>query len=128
MPNMALLIITGHLGKDAEESSLQSNGSPVVRFSLAVGTGWGDRKSTSWYRCTYFGDRASKVRQFLTKGKAITVIGEPTIRDWTDQAGKTRTSVEVLVKDVTLLGGGNGNGQPAETPAADPEGNEEVPF
>lgn len=118
MPNFASITIVGHLGKDVEVKFL-ADGKPVGRFNLAVGTGYGERKVTSWYRCSWWGDRVQKIQQYLTKGKAIIVHGEPSIRDWTDQEGRKHTSVEVRVLDVVLLGDGKANGsqQPAEDTA-----------
>ena len=103
MPNHALIVITGHIGKVEEIKFLTNGGTPVLRFSLCVNTGFGDKKTASWYDCSYFGDRATKVAQFLGKGKPITVVGEPSIRKW-EKDGKAGTAVSVRVSEIVFLG------------------------
>ncbi|MEY2655504.1 MAG: Single-strand binding protein family, partial [Pseudomonadota bacterium] len=60
MPNFASISIIGHLGKDAEVNTTQS-GMATTRFSIAFATGYGDKKATTWARCTWFGERGQKV-------------------------------------------------------------------
>jgi len=103
MPNHALIVLTGHLGRDAETKFL-TNSTPVTRFTLAVTTGFGDKKLTSWYSCSAFGDRYQKIAGYLTKGKPITVVGEPSNREYTTDAGVKRMNIQVRVNDIVLLG------------------------
>ena len=140
MPNHALIILTGHVGK-AEETKYLPQGDAVLRFSLCVNTGFGDKKTASWYDCSLFGKRAEKIAMFISKGKPITVIGEPSIRKW-ESNGKAGTSVSVRVADIVLLGGRDDghaiDSQPRETQAEqepmptqasiDQRDNEEIPF
>ena len=116
MPNFALIVLTGHLGKDMEVSYL-SDGKPVGRFSIAVSTGYGDRKVSSWYRCTIWGDRAEKLKPFLLKGKTVAIVGRVSARAY-DSKGEARASLEVRVDQLTLLGGGERREERA--PAAHP--------
>lgn len=103
MPNHALIVLTGHIGK-VEELKYLPKGDAVLRLSLCVNTGWGDKKTASWYDCTLFGQRAEKLQPMLSKGAPITVIGEPSIRKW-ESNGKAGTSVSVRVQYIVLLGG-----------------------
>jgi single-strand DNA-binding protein len=131
MPNSSTLIIIGHLGKDAEIRDAGQH--KVVSFSVAVTRKRQGNESTTWFRCQWFGDRAVKVLQFLTKGKAVQVVGELYEREY-DKDGQMRKSLEVDVRDVTLLGGGEKTA-PAPAPApsrpsapAASSGGEEPPF
>ena len=65
---------TGRLGRDAEPKTL-SSGTSFLEFSIAVDTGYGDKKRSFWLRCSLFGERG-KLSQYLTKGQLIGVSGE----------------------------------------------------
>ena len=94
---------TGNLGRDASQKYLP-NGVSVVEFSPAVEEGFGDNKATLWPRCAMFGDRGAKVVQYLTKGQQVAVSGEIKLREWTNKDGETKTSLEVRVNDLQLIG------------------------
>ena len=102
MPNFSQFTGCGHLGKDAESRAAGS--SNVVSFSVAITRKRKDQESTTWVRCNWFGDRAMKVKQWLTKGKPIIVTGELYEREY-EKDGAKRKSLEVDVHDVVLLGG-----------------------
>jgi len=103
MPNSSTLIIIGHLGKDAECRTAGQH--KVVSFSVAVTRKRQGNESTTWFRCDWFGDRAVKVVQFLSKGKAVQVVGE-LYEDTYEKDGAEKRSLKVDVRDVALLGGG----------------------
>ena len=126
MPNKALVILAGHVGGECELKTT-AKGTPVLKFSLAVNTGYGDKKICTWYRCSMFGDRAEKVAQFVAKGKPLMVDGEPSLNTYTKKDGTQGASIEVIVRDITLLGGG---GQAQQEPAAaqDEPDDSDVPF
>lgn len=94
---------TGNLGQDADQR-YTPNGDSVVSFSVGVKSGFGDKATTTWARCSMFGKRGESVLSFLNKGQLVGVNGELTAREWTDREGLKRTSIEVHVADLTLLG------------------------
>ncbi|MDD5037428.1 MAG: single-stranded DNA-binding protein [Methylococcaceae bacterium] len=100
---MNILCFTGNLGKDAETRYTQS-GDAVVSFSAACKAGFGDKATTTWLRCSMFGKRGESVAPYLTKGTLVGVSGEFSAREWKDKDGQKRTSLEVRVNDLTLLG------------------------
>ena len=104
MPSFAQLTIVGHVGR-VDDLKFTQSGAPILRFSLAVNTGFGERKTVSWYACSLFGKRAEKLAQYVTKGKALLVSGEPEINEYTSDSGVKRTSVQVRVDSVTFMGG-----------------------
>lgn len=131
MPNHNIFIVTGHLGRDAEVKFL-TDGKPVTRFTLANSTGYGDKKNTTWYKCSAFGERYSKLASWLSKGKSITVIGEHSAREWTGENGVKHTDCEIRVSDIVLLGSRDDQQHqpathPAAAPAAEPH-DESIPF
>lgn len=101
---------TGNLGGDAETKFLP-NGDALVSFSVGVKAGFGERASTTWARCSMFGKRGQAVAEFLTKGQLVGVVGELSAREWTAGDGTKRTSIEVRVSDLTLLGKRDGGQQ-----------------
>lgn len=101
---------TGNLGNDAEQRSTP-NGDAVVTFSVGVKSGFGDRATTTWARCAMFGKRGESVAPYLVKGQLVGVTGELSAREWDDKSGQKRTSIEVRVSDLTLLGKRDGSQQ-----------------
>lgn len=99
---MNSISISGNLGKDAEKRYL-ANGDAVASFSVADSQG--KDKPSIWWNCSLFGKRAESLAQYLTKGQQVTVIGNVTQRDYTDKDGNKRTSTDVRVIDVALMGG-----------------------
>jgi single-strand DNA-binding protein len=94
---------TGNLGRDAEQKFIPS-GESVVSFSVAVKSGYGEKASTTWAKCTIWGKRGEAVAQYLTKGQLVGVSGEATLREYEKKDGTTGASLEVRVNDLTLLG------------------------
>jgi single-strand DNA-binding protein len=110
---MNVFSFTGNLGNQAEQRYTQG-GDSIVSFSVAVKSGFGDKAVTTWVRCTMFGKRGESVLPYLNKGQLVGVSGEFSAREWDDKEGQKRTSVEVRVNDLTLLGGKSDS---ANTPA-----------
>jgi len=102
MPRKNSCNIIGHVGTDAEVRDAGST--QVVSFSVAVSPWNKDRGETQWFRCSWFGDRAVKVANYIRKGDAIDVTGEVTLREYERRDGSSGASLELRVSDVTLLG------------------------
>lgn len=101
---MNVFTFTGRLGKDAEVRHTAS-GHAICSFSVAVESGWADKKTTTWVRCSLFGKRAeSGLTQYLTKGAMVAVSGEFSAREY-EANGEKRTSIEVRVGELDLIGG-----------------------
>jgi single-strand DNA-binding protein len=103
------LNITGRCGSDAELRTT-TKGTQLINFSMAVDVGWGDNKTTMWWRVTKFGKGVENLAQFIKKGGMIGVSGEPSVREY-EKDGVMKYSLEVNANSVTLLGGG----KPAES-------------
>ena len=101
---MNIIIITGNIGKDAEQR-FTPNGDSIVSFSLPAKSGFGDKAKTSWVRCTMFGKRSEGVFPYLKKGALVGVSGEFSINEWSDKEGQKRSTPECRVAELTLLGG-----------------------
>ena len=88
---------TGNLGNDCRPG--QAGQTPVVNFSVAVKSGYGQNEQTIWVDCALFGNRATALDPYLTKGQTVAVRGELGTRE---HNGKTYIACKV--NDVTLVG------------------------
>lgn len=100
---MNVFTFSGNLGSNAEQRTTGS-GTNILQFSVAVSSGYGDRKKTNWVRCSLFGKRGESLAPYLIKGQQVVVSGEASLHEW-EKDGVTNKSLEVNVSDVTLVGG-----------------------
>ena len=118
---MQKLQLIGRLGHGAEVKSVASRTGGadmvVVNFSVAVNVRRGTEEETVWWDCAWWGERARKVAQWLTKGRMVYLDGEPAVRLYEKRDKSTGVAREVRVNDLQLLGGGERAEAPAETPA-----------
>ncbi len=112
---MNSITIAGQLGRDAEQRYLP-NGDAVASFSVADSQG--KDKPTIWWNCSIFGKRAEALTQYLTKGQAVTVVGNVTQREYNDKDGNKRTSMDVRVGEIALQGGKR-DSEPRQAPSHD---------
>jgi single-strand DNA-binding protein len=125
MPNLCNITLAGHLGRDAETKTVSDQ--TVVEWSMAFTSKAKDKETTTWFKCAMWGSRATKVAQYLTKGKAVLVIGGMTSREYQAKDGTTKTEWAVRVESLTLLGGKEGeraeqSARPVASPAPAPSG------
>ena len=83
---MLQLTLAGRLGRDAELRSTR-DGKAVCNFSVAVDVRRGQEKSTTWVECTIWEKRAEALAQYLTKGTAVAVAGELSVRQYDKRDG-----------------------------------------
>ncbi|RWR09774.1 single-stranded DNA-binding protein [Paenirhodobacter populi] len=96
---MKSITIAGNIGRDAEVRTTQ-NGDKITGWTVAVEAGYGQKKKTLWFDCSWFGGRGEKVAPYLRKGGKVTVSGD---LDTREHDGKTY--LQVRVNDVTLQDG-----------------------
>jgi len=95
--------IIGHVAADAETRN--AGGTPVVSWRVGVSAFKKDGE-TQWFSCSWWGDRAVKVAEYIRKGDAIDVTGEVSLRTYPKRDGSgDAVSLEIRVSDVCLLGG-----------------------
>ena len=88
---MQKLLITGALGRDGELKTTKA-GEDVLTFPVGVSQGFGDSKTTNWYRCSMWGKRARNLQQYLLKGAKVAVAGSLQIGEY---EGKTQLNITV---------------------------------
>lgn len=109
----------GRLGKDCE-TRFTTKGDAITSFALAIDSGYGENKITTWLNCSMFGKRGESVAPYLKKGGQVAVSGELTNRPYTDKSGNERFSLDVRVNDLTLIGGKPDGKSDAPKPEAKP--------
>jgi len=120
---MNVFTFSGNLGKDAERRSVGT--STVANFSVPAKAGFGDKQTTTWINCAVWGKRAEGgLVDLLTKGTPVCVSGELSQREWTNQSGEIKTSLECRVNEVTLMG----KGQAKEAVEPDVPLDSHIPF
>ena len=91
--------MTGRLGRDPEYKTTP-RGTAVCEFSIAVDSGFGDKKITNWPNCVVWGALADFVGSNVVKGDEVTVKGELTTGSYENSDGKkvywTKVSVGEL--------------------------------
>ena len=120
--NINRVIITGNLTRDPELRSLPS-GMSVCSLRLAFHTRKKDAQSGEWGEkgnfvdVTIWGRQGELAAQYLSKGRAVALDGRLEWREWQDQQGNNRQSIEIVADNVEFLGGrddiqngGNGGG------------------
>ncbi len=164
MAGIAKITLVGNLGRDPE-TRYTPNGRMNVQFTMAVSRRFNDpsgqqQERTNWYRVTAWGGLAETLDRmaqsgYLVKGKQVYVDGRLEPREYQDQQGQTRTSLDVNATELQLLGsradadagqfgggqpggGGGGRGQSGQggqggqrgggDPYEDPANFDDVPF
>lgn len=105
--------IAGNLGQDPELRYTQQ-GLAIANLNIAVNEHFKDsngesQKRTHWFRATAFGRTAEVAAEYLKKGSKVGIAGQLVQRTWQDQEGNNRSSVEVRINQLELLGSGNGS-------------------
>ena len=128
---MNKLIISGRLTRDAEVRFIPS-GTPVMSFSVANNTGFGDNQKTHYFECSLFGKRAeSGLKDYMVKGQQVVVEGEISLNQYEKKDGTGGASLRVFVNNVELMGGSQqGGGQQAGAQPNQPavSDDDDLPF
>lgn len=114
------VFLLGNVGKDPEIRATPG-GVTVASFSLATAErakdssgNWADK--TEWHNLVAFNRTAEIVRDYVKKGTQIFVEGRIQTRSWDDKnSGEKKYRTEILVNDLSLLGGGGGRGEGASS-------------
>ena len=113
------VILLGNVGKDPEIRATQG-GMTIASFSFATADRQKDQSGqyvdkTEWHNLVAFQRTAEVVRDYVKKGTQLMIEGKIQTRSWDDkESGQKKFRTEILINDLTLLGGGqgkeNGNG------------------
>ena len=103
------VILIGRLGKDPE-TRYMPNGEAVTNATLATSENWKDKsgvkqEKTEWHNLTFYRKLAEIAGEYLKKGSMIYVEGKLQTRKWQDKEGKDRNTTDIIVNEMTMLGG-----------------------
>jgi single-strand DNA-binding protein len=152
--NINRVVLTGNLTRDPELRSLQS-GMSVCSLRVACNTRRKNNSTGEWedkpnfFDVTVWGAQGENCARFLSKGRPVALDGRLEWREWQDQQGNNRQSIEIIADAVQFLGsrdesggGGGGGGftprsdvpvddrdfQPAGTVSRPAAGDDDIPF
>lgn len=109
-------ILMGRLTAQPELRSTQS-GKKVCSFTLAVNRP-GKDSGTDWIDVVAWEKTAEFVSKYFTKGMQVAVKGRIQTRNWEDNNGNKRKSVEVVAEEVHFAEGKKqGGGETVSEPA-----------
>jgi len=102
-----VVALIGRLGTDPEVRCTAS-GVPVANFRIAVNEYRrdqnGERKErTHWFSCVAWRSLAETVEKYLSKGSQVGISGSLRQRTWQNEMGETRSTVEIVVRNLTML-------------------------
>jgi single-strand DNA-binding protein len=143
--NINVVVLTGNLTRDPETRSTGS-GQTVCSLRLACNGRRRNPQTQEWedvpnyFDVSVWGAQGENCQRYLSKGRGIAVDGRLQWREWTDQSGNKRQSVDIVANSVQFLGGGNGEAggaRPSQAPDVPvdtgdfertPVGDDDIPF
>ncbi|HEU0283212.1 MAG TPA: single-stranded DNA-binding protein [Gallionella sp.] len=108
------VILIGRLGKDPE-TRYMTNGEAVTNATLATSENWKDKsgekqEKTEWHNLVFYRRLAEIAGEYLKKGSQIYVEGKLQTRKWQTKEGQDRYTTEIIVNEMTMLGGKSSGG------------------
>lgn len=117
---------TGRIGQTPELKT--AGNSQVLEFSVANNIGFGDKKETLWFRCALWGKRGETLSKYLEKGSQVWISGELNIRKYTTKDGLEKTSPEIRISEIDLIGGQGDKTAPQTKKTEGQAESDDLPF
>lgn len=107
----------GNLTRDVD---FKDGDTPVAKFTVAIDSGFGDKKKTDFIPITCFGKTATNCAEYLGKGKKVGVTGRYATGSYKNKEDVTVYTSEIIADRVEFLssndkkdsGGADGQGNP----------------
>ena len=115
MASLNKVTLIGNLGRDPE-TRYTPDGAAITNFSIATTSQWKDKgtgekkEETEWHRLVFYNRLAEIAAEYLKKGSSIYVEGRLKTRKWQDKEGVEKTTTEIVVDQMQMLGGRAGMG------------------
>jgi single-strand DNA-binding protein len=97
------MILQGRLTADPELRQTQS-GISVCSFTVAWSEKRNEIETKCFLRCTAWRGTAEFLSKYFSKGKEIVVEGKLNTREWEDNEGNKRSSIELAVDAIHFCG------------------------
>ena len=122
MKGLNKVMLIGNVGGDPDVRMTPSGGK-VAKLNIATNRTWkgkdgSQQEKTDWHRCTFFGQIADVVEQWVKKGDRLYVEGRIEYSE-TETDGAKRYWTDIIVQELNMLGSSSGSN------AADDSG---IPF
>lgn len=117
---MNKVLLIGNLTRDPEATTTPS-GVNVCRFSIAVNRPYASRdgeRQTDFFNITAWKELGDRVSQYQKKGNKVAVTGSVYIRNYEDNQGVKRTTVDIIAQEIEFLTPRSGNGDGVEYSSA----------
>jgi len=130
MSGINLAVLVGRVGDEPTIRQTQT-GKRVASLSLATSRKYNGNETTSWHKLVAWEKTAEIIEKYVTKGSQLAVRGEISYRNYEDNSGTKRYVTEIVIQELTLLGGRSDR---ASSPAApEPTGapllpSDDIPF
>lgn len=110
--------ISGNLTRDPELRST-AGGTQILSFGVAVNDRRRNAQTGEWedvpnfIDCVLFGNRATALAPYLTKGSKVAIEGKLRYSTWETQEGQKRSKIEVIIDEIELMGARKEQAAPA---------------
>ena len=111
--------ITGRLTKDASFMTV-GTGKPLLMMDVAVNTGFGDSKKTTYVKVNMWSDRGEKIVSYLKKGTLVAVAGQLSVDTWTGKVGDQHQDLVLTTFNVDFYNTGGKQDTPSDMPYTPP--------
>ena len=101
--------ISGNLTRDAELRA-SATGTSILSLGVAVNDRRKNPSTGEWedvpnfIDCVLFGNRATALAPYLTKGSKVAIEGKLRYSTWETQEGQKRSKIEVIIDEIELMG------------------------
>lgn len=109
---MNKVIISGRTTADIELKATQT-GKSVASFTVAVDTGYGENKQTSFLDVIAWEKMAELVSQYVHKGNKVLICGRLQTRTWEGKDGKKRKATEIVANEIEFIEAKKSDAAPA---------------
>jgi single-strand DNA-binding protein len=108
MASVNNVVIAGNLARDAETK--QFGDRTKISFAIATNEKRKDKEDrVDFHNCDYW-VKSTGIVQYLLKGKPVAVVGKLRTDKFQDKDGGNKYRTYIDVRELQLLGGGNGAG------------------
>lgn len=105
---MQKFIAIGRLGRDPEGKTIaygenQEKTIDKVEFSMAVDSGYGKNRKTSWLMCEAFGKVGQNIARYIHKGDVMGISGYIQVNQFDNKQGQKVTMTKIIVEEAHFL-------------------------
>lgn len=132
MSGVNRVILLGRIGKPIEVKTFES-GKKVANTTLATSEVYKDKagdkvEQTEWFNLVFPGYLAETAERYVNKGDQLYVEGKFKTRSYEDKEGVKRYISEVIVQNMSFVGGKKSEGQSESQGCTSEDDSDDLPF